>query len=151
MSIERMTDERPKNFIERLPAIIDREEEDISHLDPEMVAILYPDRADKTFNVTIVFGPPPPGGDDPGAMEKEYESAVAIARKSTRYRSEGHGRYLRHYATFGIDEVNHVHDVFYRVSEYPFCEILVGGKRVPYGRELWLPLLWFFRKDPLEM
>jgi len=146
-----MTDERPKNFIERLPAIIEREEEDTSHLDPEMVAILYPDRADKTFNVTIVFGPPPPGGDDPDAMEKEYERAVAIARKSTRYRSEGSERYLRHYATFGIDEVNHVHELFYRVSEYPFCEILVGGKRVPYGRELWLPLLWFFRKDPTEM
>jgi len=146
-----MIDERPKNFIERLPAIIDREEDDISHLDAEMVAILYPDRADKAFNVTIVFGPPPPAGDDPDAMEKEYESAVAMARKSTRYRSEGSGRYLRHYATFGIDEVNHAHDVFYRVSEYPFCEILVGGKRVPYGRELWLPLLWFFKKDPLEM
>ena len=151
MSIKRMTDERPKNFIERLPAIIDREEEDIRHLDPEMVEILYPNRADKTFNVTIVFGPPPPGGDDPATMEKEYERAVAIARKSTRYRSEGSGRYLRHYATFGIDEVNHVHEVFYRVSEYPFCEILVGGKRVPYGRELWLPLLWFFKKDPAEM
>jgi len=145
-----MTDERPKNFIERLPAIIDREEEDIRHLDPEMVEILYPNRADKTFNVTIVFGPPPPAGDDSATME-EYERAVAIARKSTRYRSEGSGRYLRHYATFGIDEVNHVHEVFYRVSEYPFCEILVGGKRVPYGRELWLPLLWFFKKDPTEM
>ena len=51
-----MTDERPKNFIERLPPIIEREEEDVSHLDPEMLAILYPDRADKSFNVTVVFG-----------------------------------------------------------------------------------------------
>ena len=144
-----------KNFIERLPAIIEREEEDITHLDPQMVEILYPNRADKTFNVTIVFGPPPPAGDDSGAIETEtaddYARAVAIARKSTRYRSEGTGRYLRHHATFGIDGVNHLHEVFYRVSEYPFCEILVRGKRVPYGRELWLPLLWFFRKDPTEM
>ncbi len=148
-----MTNERPKNFIERLPAIIEREEEDITHLDPAMVEILYPNRADKTFNVTIVFGPPPPAGDDSDSTEiaKDYERAVAIARKSTRYRSEGTGRYLRHHATFGIDEVNHLHEVFYRVSEYPFCEILVRGKRVPYGRELWLPLLWFFRKDPTEM
>ncbi len=153
-----MKDERrPRNFIERLPAIIEREEEDIAHLDPQMVEILYPNRADKTFNVTIVFGPPPPAGDDSGAVEietetaKDYERAVAIARKSTRYRSEGTGRYLRHHATFGIDEVNHLHEVFYRVSEYPFCEILVRGKRVPYGRELWLPLLWFFRKDSTEM
>ena len=145
--------QRPKNFIERLPAIIEREEEDIRHLDPEMVEILYPNRADKTFNVTIVFGPPPSAEDDSGALEitKDYERAVAIARKSTRYRSEGTGPYLRHHATFGIDEVNHLHEVFYRVSEYPFCEILVRGKRVPYGRELWLPLLWFFRKDSTEM
>ena len=138
-------DERPKNFIERLPPIIEREEEDISHLDPEMVEILYPDRADKSFNVTVVFGPPPAGGDDPDTVEREYERAVSIARKSKRYRSEGSGRYLRHFATFGIDEVNDLHEVFYRVSEYPFCEILVRGKRVPYGQELWLPLLWFFR------
>lgn len=146
-----MQDERPKNFIERLPPIIEREEDDISHLDPEMVEILYPNRADKSFTVTVVFGPPAPGGDDVDAVNEEYETAVAIAKKSTRYRSEGSGRYLRHYATFGIDDVSKLHDVFYRVSEYPFCEILVRGKRVPYGRELWLPLLWFFKKDAAEI
>ena len=77
-----MQDERPKNFIERLPPIIEREEEDISHLDPEMVEILYPNRADKTFTVTIVFGPPAPGGDDVDGAAEEYESAVAIAKAS---------------------------------------------------------------------
>jgi hypothetical protein len=146
-----MRQERPKNFIERLPPIIEREEEDISHLDPEMVEILYPDRADKTFTVTIVFGPPPSAGDDRERVDESYERAVAIAKKSKRYRTEGSGRYLRHYATFGIDEVSLLHEVFYRVSEYPFCEILVRGKRVPYGRELWLPLLWFFKKDGAEI
>lgn len=146
-----MEDKRPKNFIERLSPIIEREEEDISHLDPQMVEILYPDRADKSFNVTIVFGPPPAGGDDSDRLTKDYDEAVAIARKSTRYRAEGAGRYLRHSATFGIDEVSQLHAVFFRVSEYPFCEILVRGKRVPYGRELWLPLLWFFKKDPAEI
>ena len=79
-----------------------------------------------------------------------YDEAVALAQKSSRYRSEGDGRYLRHHASFGIDEVNDVHDIFYRVSEHPTCDVLVRGKRVPYGRELWLPLLWFFKKDPLE-
>lgn len=142
-----MNDERPKNFIERLPPIIERDEEDIGHLDPQMVEILYPDRADKSFNVTVVFGPPPPAGDDTDTVQKEYDRAVAIAQKSARYRTEGDGKYLRHHATFGIDDVNQLHEVFFRVSEYPFCEILVKGKRVPYGRELWLPLLWFFRKD----
>lgn len=146
-----MTEQRPKNFIERLPPIIEREEEDISHLDPEMLEILYPDRADKSFHVTVVFGPPPPGGGhDSSASETSYERAVAVAKESRRYRAEGTGAYLRHYATFGIDEVNQLHELFYLVSELPSCEILVRGKRVPYGRELWLPLLWFFRKDSLE-
>jgi len=140
-----MPDERPKNFIERLPEIIARCEEDVSNLDPEMVEILYPERADKSFHVTVVFGPPPAGGDDPDAAQSAHERALAS------YRSEGSGNYVRHFATFGIDDVNALHDLFDLVSEYPSCEILVRGKRVPYGRELWLPLLWFFRKDPLEM
>lgn len=143
-----MPEERAKNFIERLPPIIEREEEDISHLDPEMIEILYPNRADKTFTVTVVFGPPSSDGD---GADANYERAVAMAKKSMRYRSEGTGRYLRHYATFGIDDVNRLHEVYWLVSEYPSCEILVRGKRVPYGRELWLPLLWFFRKDPGEI
>jgi hypothetical protein len=142
-----MTDERPKNFIERLPAIIDREEEDVSHLDPDMLKILYPDRADKSFNVTVVFGPPPPAGDDTESVQAGYETAVSAAKKSRNYRAEGTGRYLRHHATFGIDDVNQLHQLFYLVSEYPSCQILVLGKRDPYGRELWRPLLWFFRKD----
>lgn len=146
-----MTEERPKNFIERLPAIIEREERDISHLDPEMVEILYPDRADKSFHVTVVFGPPPRSDEgDRDATGGDHERAVALAKRSKRYRSEGTGRYLRHHATFGIDEVNQLHELFYLVSEYPSCQILVRGKRVPYGRELWLPLLWFFRKDSVE-
>ena len=48
-----MSAERPKNFIERLPEIVDREEKDVSHLDVEMLDILYPDKADKTFTVTV--------------------------------------------------------------------------------------------------
>jgi len=151
-----MADERPKNFIERLPEIMDREEADISHLDPEMVEILYPSRADPSFDVSVVFGPPPRygnevSGDDSEKAQRDYERAVAIAQKSRRYRTEGSGRYSRHTATFGVDDVNPLHDLFHLVSEYPSCEILVRGKRVPYGRELWLPLLWFFKKDPLEM
>ena len=139
--------ERPKNFIERLPPIIDREEEDISHLDTEMVEILYPNRADKTFTVTIVFSAPAAAGDDVDGARAEYERALAFAKKSPRYRTDGTGRSLRHHATFDVDGVNDLYEVFHRVSEYPVCEILVRGKRVPYGRELWLPLLWFFRKD----
>jgi hypothetical protein len=145
-----MPDERPKNFIERLPEILDREEQDISHLDAEMVEILYPDRADRSFTVTVVFGPPPPAGDASDTRAQIYERGVALAQKATGYRTEGSGRYLRHFSSFGVDDVNQLHELFHLVSEFPSCEVLVKGKRVPYGRELWLPLMWFFKKDPLE-
>ena len=133
--------ERARNYIERLPEIIEREEKDVSHLDPDMLEILYPERASKEFTVTLVFGPPPDGAAD------TYDNAVMLARKGRGYRTEGRDRHLRHHATFGIDEVQVLHALFSLVGEYPSCEVRVKGKRVPYARELWLPLFWFFKKD----
>ncbi len=141
-----MTEERATNFIERLPEVIEREEKDVSHLDNEMLEILYPARADREFTVGIVFGPPP----SEQANEKElrnHERALELARGSRRYRSEGQGRYERHRGSFGIDEVHQMNELFELVGAYPSCEILVKGKRVPYARELWLPFFWFFMKD----
>jgi hypothetical protein len=140
-----MADNRARNYIERLPEIIERDEQDLSHLDPEMIAILYPARAPREFTVSVVFGPPPES-EDPGA-EGSYQRAVAIAQKSRGYRVEGKGRYLRHSAVYGIDDVQKLHDVFQLVGDFPSCEILVKGRRVPLARELWLPFFWFFKKD----
>lgn len=144
-----MAEERAQNFIERLPEIIDREEKDISHLDPEMVEILYPDRASKEFTVSVVFGPPVTAGDEEENQRRKanYEKATALAQRARDYRNEGSDRYLRHYATFGVDEVQSLHELFSLVGETPSCEVLVKGKRVPYARELWLPFFWFFRKE----
>lgn len=146
-----MAEARARNYIERLPEIIEREEEDVSHLDREMLEILYPARAPKEFTLTVVFGPPAVPEDADGetgeAARRGYERAVELARKGRDYRVEGSDRFERHRATYGIDEVAGLHDLFEIVGEYPSCEILVKGKRVPFARELWLPLFWFFRKD----
>jgi hypothetical protein len=152
-----MAENRAQNFIERLPAIIEREEEDISHLDPEMIAILYPARASKELTLSLVFGPPPstststPDGDSDAArreaLERSYQRAVQIAEGSRGYRVDGRGRARRHSAIYGLDEVGKLHEIFSLVGDFPTCEILVKGKRVPYARELWLPFFWFFKKD----
>lgn len=134
-----MAEERAKNYIERLPEIIERREKDISHLEPRMVEILYPERAPRETTVTIVFGP----SDDPG-----YRDAVSLAERAPRYRKEGADRSLRHYATYTVDEVRDLHRLFSKVSGYSTCEVLLKDKKIPYARELWLPLFWFFRKDP---
>ena len=133
-----MAEERVKNYIERLPEIIERPEKDISHLDSRMVEILYPDRAPRDFTVTVVFGP----SDDPG-----YPDAVAIAERAPRYRREGSERWLRHYATYTIEQVQDLHRLFACVGDYPSCEVLIKDKKVPYARELWLSFFWFFWKD----
>ena len=146
-----MTEARARNYIERLPEIIDREEEDVSHLDQEMLEILYPGRVSKEFTLSVVFGPPvvPEGADEEGAdrARRGYERAVALAREGRDYRVEGSGRFERHRATYGIDEVGALHALFGLVGDTPTCEILVKGKRVPFARELWLPFFWFFKKD----
>jgi hypothetical protein len=142
-----MPENRPRNYIERLPEIIEREEEDVSHLDPEMLSILYPERATKEFTLSLVFGPPPL---EEGAEGSErYRRAVAIAERSRGYRAEGRDKSLRHSAIFGVDDVGKLHELFSLVGDLPSCEILVKGKKVPYARELWLPFFWFFRKDEI--
>jgi hypothetical protein len=141
-----MAEERVANYIERLPDIIEREEKDVSHLDPEMLEILYPARADREFTIGISFGPLPLEQPTEEGL-RNYERALELARGSRRYRSEGEGRYQRHTGTFGVDEVHRLYELFELVGEYPSCEILVKGKRVPYARELWLPFFWFFMKD----
>ena len=133
-----MAEDRAKNYIERLPEIIERREEDISHLDPQMVEILYPERSARDFSLTVVFGP----SDDP-----KYSEAVSLAERALRYRREGRDQWLRHYAAYTINEVEELHQLFGYVGEYSSCEILVNDKKVPYARELWLPFFWFFRKE----
>jgi hypothetical protein len=139
-----MPENRPRNYIERLPEIIEREEGDVSHLDPEMLEILYPERASSEPTVSVVFGPP---ANDDDASRERYHRAVSIAEKSRNYRIVGRDRFLRHSAVFGLDEVQRLHDLFSLVGDFPSCEILVKGKKVPYARELWLPFFWFFKKD----
>jgi len=130
-----MAEEQAKNYIERLPEIIERPEKDISHLEPRMVEILYPDRAPREPSITIVFGP----SDGPG-----YAAAVVIAERAPWYRREGSDRWLRHHATYTLDQVEELHELFSHVGDYPSSEILIRDKKVPYARELWLPLFWFF-------
>jgi hypothetical protein len=139
-----MPENRPRNYIERLPEIIEREEEAVSHLDPEMLEILYPERAGKEFTLSVVFGSP---ADDGEENRERYRRAIEIAERARGYRVEGRDRSLRHSAVFGVEDVQRLHELFSLVGDFPSCDILVKGKKIPYARELWLPFFWFFKKD----
>ena len=140
-----MPERRATNYIERLPEIIDRDEGDISHLDPEMVEILYPERAPKEFRIDLLFQAPSAHATE--EQRQRYRRAVPLAERGPNYRAQGSGDRLTHRVSFSADEANQLHELFSLVGELPSCEVLVRGKRVPFARELWLPFFWFFRKD----
>ncbi len=130
-----MTRERAKTFADRLPPLVPKEEEDIAHLSDEMADILYPGRRPRPFRMGVVFEPFE--GDD-------YPKALELARRSPVYRETGAGASLKHHAAFDAGSAATLMALVELVARRPETEVLVDGKTVPYGREIWLPLFGIF-------
>lgn len=132
-----MARERAKSFEERLPDVIPRFEPDISHLSDEMADVLYPGRRPRPFRMGVAFdsfeGP-------------NYPRALGLARRSAAYREEPTGAGLRHTASFDAREADLLRELYEIVGPISGSEVLVDGRKVPYARELWLPLFWIFLK-----
>jgi hypothetical protein len=130
-----MRRERPPDFADRLPRVVPRAEDDISHLSDEMAELLYPGRRPRPFRMGLCFEE----FEGPG-----YEKAVALARSSPSYREEVESGRRVHHAAFDAGAARTLRDLFEIVRELPSTEVRVDGRRAPYGHELWLPLFWFF-------
>ena len=130
-----MRRERPQDFADRLPRIVPRAEDDVSHLSDEMVDLLYPGRRPRPFCLGLSFE----SFEGPG-----YATAVDLARQSPDYREEEHQGSLVHHAEFDAGAARTLRDLFDLVGRRPGTEVRVDGKRAPYGHELWLPLFWIF-------
>jgi len=98
--------------------------------------ILYPSDQAKYFKITLIF---------PYKLNPHYDKAVELAKKSPAYKTEGEGQWVRHMATYTPDEVDDLFALFSLVHDWPETEVLVNHKRLPYGHQLWLPLMWFYR------
>jgi hypothetical protein len=128
-----MSGARAKTFADRLPPIVVREEEDLSHLSDEMVDVLYPGRRKRPFRMGLVFD----------AFEgAEYRHAVELARVSSVYRELREGERLRHQAAFAAAEAAVFRDLYDLVGHRPGTDVLVDEKKVPYAREIWMPLFF---------
>jgi len=131
---------RAKSFEERLPDVVPRGEADIAHLSDEMADVLYPGRRPRPFRVGVAFdrfeGP-------------NYPRALDLARRSSTYAESEQGGTLRHTASFPAAEADRLRELYEIVGPITGTEVLVDGKKVPYARELWLPLFWIFlRGEP---
>jgi hypothetical protein len=129
--------ERAKTFADRLPPVVPQEEADIAHLSDAMADVLYPRRRPRPFRMGVEFD----------ALEgPDGARAEALARRSPVYRAI-EGRVTRHRAEFTPEEARLLRDLFDLVGTRPHTDVLVDGKRVPYARELWLPLFWIFVRE----
>jgi len=133
-----MVRERAKTFADRLPPVVPKEEDDISHLSDEMADILYPGRRPRPFRMGIAFD----------AFDgAEGARAAELARRSPVYRESQLGGQPRHEAAFDATAAGALRELFALVGSRPGTDVLVDGKKAPYARELWLPLFWLFVRE----
>jgi hypothetical protein len=129
---------RAKSFADRLPPVVPEQEKDISHLSDEMADLLYPGRRTRPFRMGVVFdafgGP-------------NYPRALELARRSQVYRETQDGATLVHSAEFESREARVLRELYEIVGPITGTEVTVAGRRVPYARELWLPLFWLFLRE----
>lgn len=114
----------------------EKKKETYDPIDEKMESILHPSTKAKAFKITIEFG---------YKMTPDYEKAVELAKKNPAYKEEGSGEWIRHSATYTPAEVDDLFHLFNIVHDWEKTDVLVNHKRIPYGHQLWLPLMWFYR------
>ena len=105
-------------------------------VEEKLADILYPSTRAREFKITLVFG---------YKITPDYEKAVDLAKRNPTYKEEGSGEWVRHSATYSPAEVEELFTLFNLVHEWETTEVLVNHKKIPYGHQLWLPLMWFYR------
>jgi len=130
-----MPRERAQTFADRLPPLVPKQEDDISHLSDDMADVLYPGRRARPFRMGVAFD----------AFEgPDYERACALARGAPEYREREEAGVRVHEAAFSVEGARELRDLFQLVGPRPGTEVVMDRRRVPYAREIWLPLFWMF-------
>lgn len=102
----------------------------------KLESILHPSTKAKSFKITIAFG---------HNFSPDYKKAVQMVQKNPTYKKEGTGEWIRHSATYTPEQVDDLFHLYDLVHNWEKTEVLVNHKRIPYARQLWLPLMWFYR------
>lgn len=133
-----MSRDRVPTYADRLPPVVPQVEEDIAGMSDELVEILYPGRRPKPFAISVVFDEAP---------DEAVTRAKRLCAQAASFRTFEEGSFTRHRADFQTEQASLLRDVASLVGARPGSEILIAGKKAPYGHELWLPLMSFFVKE----
>ena len=133
-----MSRERVPTYADRLPPVVPTVEDDIEGMSDELVEILYPGRRQKPFALSVVFG---------DSADEVVTRAKTLCAGASSFQTFQEGSFTRHRADFETEQASILRDVASLVGARPGSEILIGGKKAPYGHELWLPLMTFFVRE----
>lgn len=133
-----MSRERAKNFADRLPRVVPKQERDTGHLSDAMADLLYPGSRPRPLRMGVRFD---------AFVGPNYPRALDLAKRSTVYRETRTGELLQHHAAFDAKDAGLLRELYAIVGPISGTEVTLDGKNVPYARELWLPLYWIFLKE----
>jgi len=133
-----MSRDRVPTYADRLPPVVPKVEDSIEGMSDELVEILYPGRRQTPFAISVVF--------DESADEAVVK-AKRLSAHATAFSTFKEGSITRHRADFRTEQAAVLRDVASLVGARAGSEILVAGRKAPYGHELWLPLMSFFVKE----
>ncbi len=133
-----MSRDRVPTYADRLPPVAPRVDEDIDSMSDELVEILYPGRRQKPFALSVVFD---------HSEDDVVARALRLCAQAASFSTFQEGSIKRHRADFQTEQASILRDVASLVGARPGSEILIAGKKAPYGHELWLPLMSFFVKE----
>jgi hypothetical protein len=108
-------------------------DEELAKVQPELREALF-GPLHLPFSVSLIF---------PDFEGEAFERAVRLAQASDEYSaSESEGRRWHRARFFTGDRPMRLRDLYLLVAGVPGNDVLINDRRVPYARELWLPLVW---------
>jgi hypothetical protein len=107
-------------------------EAELAQANPELRDVLF-GRPARPFSLSIEF---------PAFEGQPCDRAVALATQSDEYVEFVSEGVTRHRARFFPARAKDLRDLYEIVATVPGSEVLVDDRRVPYARELWLPLVY---------
>jgi hypothetical protein len=108
-------------------------DEELAKVQPELREALF-GPLNLPFSVSLVF---------PDFDGENFERAVRLAKASDEYsESEADGRRWHRARFFTGDRPMRLRELYLLVAGVPGNDVLINDRRVPYARELWLPLVW---------
>ena len=109
-------------------------DEELASIDPDLHEALF-GPTEHPFSISLVF---------PSLNIPDFSAVLDLALGAAEFRETGSGEGHRYRVRFLPTDADRLRRVFEIVGRSEATEVLIDDRPVPYARQLWLPLVWFF-------